>query len=177
MELLPLAIESLSKDEIDTLYGILKHAYATSEVEIWGENYARISREEFIEKIKDKKGIGAKLNHQWVGSIFIQPRSNKILSFGLLSASFQHSGNGIGKSLVNYVEEYAFKKHFEEIQLEVLRPKDLVVPFKQWLADWYLSMGYQKTKEMTFLELEKDKVEKSKRLQLPVIFDRYSKKL
>lgn len=177
LKVVPLRIDQLPEKEIDQLYTILLDAYSITEDIIWGPNYARISKDEFKQRIASNTGFGCRLNEEWVGSVFIHRRSNLILSFGILSASFSHKGKGIGKALISAVESYAVNNNFQLIQIEVLRPIENNTAFKIWLGNWYQQLGYKKTVEMSFLDLEKDKTEKAKQLITDVIFDRYEKQL
>lgn len=177
IQVVPLRINELSEKAIDQLYAILLHAYSTTEDVIWGPNYARISKEEFIQRIASNTGFGCTFKGEWVGSVFMYPRSSSILSFGILSASHLHSGNGIGKALISEVEDFAKMNGYSLIQIEVLRPANFDTPFKIWLGNWYQQLGYQKTDEMGFLDLETDQSDKAKRLITEVVFDRYEKSL
>lgn len=177
IQVVPLRLDQLSEEAIDQLYNILLHAYSSTEDVIWGPNYARISKDEFIQRIASNKGYGCLLENEWVGSVFYYARTNTILSFGILSASPIHSGKGIGRKLIEEVEQFARENGFSIIQIEVLRPAKFNTPFKIWLGNWYQQLGYQKTEEMGFLDLETDQSEKAKRLITEVVFDRYEKAL
>ena len=41
----------LSKRTLDRMYSILIDAYARTETDVWGENYIRISKEEFTKLV------------------------------------------------------------------------------------------------------------------------------
>ena len=49
----------LSKKTLDRMYSILIDAYARTEIDVWGENYIRISKEEFIQLVLRGEIFGA----------------------------------------------------------------------------------------------------------------------
>ncbi len=167
----------LPKKDIDLAYSILIHAYAQTEAEIWGENYVRISREEYEQLIEkgeiffsfDKKSVN--------GCIQIKQMDQKTFSFGLLASNFEKKGSGIGKKLIAFAEQYAKEKRGEKMVLEILRPADFKLEFKEFLHLWYSKMGYQYVETIPFLGLKTEKIEKAKQLKVPAVFDCYSKKI
>jgi len=61
--------------------------------------------------------------------------------------------------------------------LVILRAKDFDIDNKIFLKEWYERMGYQYVSSQTFLEIEPARIEKSKKLITPVLFDAYTKVL
>ena len=61
--------------------------------------------------------------------------------------------------------------------LEVLKPKNQPVLFKEQLAEWYQRQGYQFAFSKSFLELKSAEIEKAKRLITEAVFDCYEKQL
>ncbi len=168
---------SLSIKTIDKAYSILINAYAQTESEIWGENYVRISREEY-EGLIDKGEIFFSFKDKQVnGCIQITNPEEKVFSFGLLAIDFTQKGEGIGKKLILFAEEYALKNGGNKMILEILKPRDFEVPFKIFLHQWYSDLGYQYEKTISFLGLKTEKIEKAKQLKVPAVFDCYSKNL
>jgi len=163
-------ITELSELDLQRMHGILQHAYAVTEVEIWGENYSRMSLEEFISLVKKGEIILAKINNETVGSIHVYPLSKDVYAFGLLSADFTKKGLGIGRSLISAAEEFAKNN-------EILKPRDFEVPVKLILHDWYERLGYTYITSMLFEERKPNKTEKAKQLKVPSVFDCYEKSL
>ena len=63
------------------------------------------------------------------------------------------------------------------MSIEILKPKNEAVPFKDQLGQWYQRLGYEFTGSKSFIELKPKKVEKAKKLITDVVFDCYEKKL
>lgn len=169
--------ETLSNTDTNRLYEILIHAYAETEQSVWGENYVRIQKDEFIALIAKGEIFYAQLNDSVVGSIYVYRKNESTFSFGLLSADFSLKGIGIGKALVDYAEAHAIEQGATYMDLEILRPIDEEVPFKEVLKQWYTKLGYVYTLSGTFVELKPDKASKAKGLIQPCTFDCYQKVL
>ena len=170
-------LHTISSSSFQHQYELLINAYAQTEKEIWGENYVRISEEEYKELIDREYVFTALLNDEVVGTIFLSQQSETTFSFGLLAVDFSKKGLGIGRKLVHHAELEAMKLGATEMTLEILRTKNQQVPFKQQLAEWYERQGYKFTQSADFLELKPTKIEKAKQLIAPAVFDCYRKEL
>lgn len=170
-------IDRMTQPEIIRTHEILCHAYAVTEIEIWGENYLRISLEEFIELIRKGEVILARIDNKIVGSIHTFKLGADAFSFGLLSVDFAQKGKGIGRKLILEAEKRAIDSGATFMELEILKPRDTEVPIKKVLHDWYLRLGYVYTETFSFIERKPDKHEKAKKLIAPAVFDCYRKRL
>lgn len=157
-----------------SLHDILILAYALTEVEVWGPNYVRISFEEYNELIERGEILIAYYNNDVVGGIHFSQRKKGLYSFSLLCADFDKSGLGIGRTLVNEVETIAKEKGATAIEIEILRPKGMEVPFKNRISDWYQRLGYAYTHSQNFAEI---KPVKAQNLARPCDFDYYWKNI
>lgn len=173
----PAIIDNLSEDEIVCMHEILRHAYAVTEIDIWGENYVRINWNEFVDLIRKDEIILARMKNEIVGSIHTFKISDNSFSFGLLSVDFTKKGNGIGRLLIAAAEKRAIDSGATIMELEILKPKDTEISIKKVLHDWYLRLGYIYTDTFSFIERKPDKIEKAKKLITPSVFDCYKKKL
>ena len=173
----PAIIDNLSEAEIKRTHEILRHAYAVTEIDIWGENYSRVSLVEFTDLIQSGEVILARIENEIVGSIHTFEISTDSFSFGLLSVDFAHKGKGIGRMLISATEKRAIESGATFMELEILKPRDTEVPIKKVLHDWYLRLGYVYTNTFSFLERKPDKFEKAKKLIAPAVFDCYRKKI
>jgi len=170
-------LSKLRDDDVRRLYDLMLHAYAVTEIEIWGENYSRMSESEFQSIIERGELILAELDGEIVGSIHVYPLTENTYAFGLLSADFDKKGLGIGRALISAAESEAKEMGAEKMSLEILRPRDFDVPLKTVLRDWYIRLGYAFTETLLFEERKPDKAEKAKRLKVPTVFDCYEKAL
>jgi GNAT superfamily N-acetyltransferase len=69
-------------------------------------------------------------------------RKNKIAEFGMLSATKEYLGQGLGRGLVKKAEERAKKAGCDRMKTTLAVPKDWEHPMKQRLGEWYKRMGY-----------------------------------
>lgn len=165
---------NLTAHQQKRLHEILTIAYALTEVEVWGENYVRIDYADYCELILKDEVLVALMDGEVVGGVHYYERANGLYCFSLLSADFDKSGLGIGRKLVNRVEEIAKANGATAIELEILRPRGIEVPFKVRIANWYKRQGYVYTHSQNFAEI---KPIKAKKLANPSDFDYYRKEL
>ncbi len=156
------------------LYQILTTAYAETEKEMWGENYVRISFEDYNKLIENGEILVAYSNGLVVGGIRHYVKASGIYGFGLLCADFGKTGMGIGRTLIGAVEKIALERNMKAIKIEILRPKDREVEFKTRISGWYQRMGYKYTYSQDFNEVEPTKAHD---LVTPSCFDYYVKSL
>jgi GNAT superfamily N-acetyltransferase len=169
--------DNISNGEFQRLHELLVHAYAETEVEVWGENYSRLSLEEFKEHIEKGNIYVARLNGEVVGSIGVFQENETTFNFGLLNADFTKKGNGIGLALVQAAEQHARDHGGKSMHIEILRPSNIEAPFKDRLDQWYRKLGYDFVESMSFEERKPNKAEKAKSLVNPSQFDCYVKAL
>jgi GNAT superfamily N-acetyltransferase len=163
-----------SHAEQERLFDIMRHAYAVTEVEIWGENYVRISKEEFIKLIEGGGFLVAYYNNAIAGCVHTYRRSEASSGFGLLATHRDFTKKGIGSSLVQEAERNAKDSGATCMDIEILRPRDSEVPGKVILQKWYEAMGYEYIYSEDFaLRIPI----KAKRLLVPSNFDCYRKVL
>lgn len=167
----------MSQAEIDRAYSLLIVAYAETEKEIWGENYSRLSMDEFLELIDANGFYIARLNGEIVGSIHTSRLDEESFGFGLLSADFGQKGLGIGRKLIKAAENRAKSDGAKFMKIEILRPSNQELPQKKQLDEWYRRQGYVFLNSMSFVERKPDKAEKALKLITETQFDCYEKEL
>ena len=156
------------------LHEILILAYALTEVEVLGDNYVRITFDEYNDLIEKDEILMALWNNEVVGGIHYYERRAGVYSFSLLCADFDKSGLGIGRALIDRVEADAKADGAHLIELEILRPKGIEVPFKIRISDWYKRLGFMYTHSQNFAEIRPDK---AVNLVNPSDFDYYQKQI
>lgn len=160
--------------ERSELFEIMRDAYARTETEIWGENYLRMPQVEYDNLIDDGKITVAVLDGKIVGSIYSYNLDKETSTFSLLAVHRDFGGRGVGRKLIETVEEIAQLAGSKYMNIEILRPRDFKVPLKDRLRSWYEGMGYTFTHDQNFQERRPIR---AKDLKVPSVFDCYQKKL
>lgn len=164
----------LTEDQFERLYSIIIAAYANTEKEVWGENYVRISPEDFQKLIDADEIYFAFLEGRIVGGVRCFQLSETVWSFSLLGADFAEKGKGIGRALIEKCEEIAKAHGGKQIHIEILRANDMEVESKNILSNWYQRLGYDLVKTVDVFEVYDD-AEKWSKLANPSAFDCYLK--
>ena len=134
----------------------------------------RITFEEYNQLIEKDEILMALWNNEVVGGIHYYGRREGVYSFSLLCADFDKSGLGIGRALIDSVVADAKAHGAHLIELEILRPKGMDVPFKIRISDWYKRLGFVYTHSQNFAEIRPDK---AVNLLNPSDFDYYQKQI
>ena len=101
---------------------LVNEAYALGESGMWLQGTSRTHLEEVKENILQKKIIVAFNEQSLLGAIKITKRNDSTLEFGQLAVSKSSMKNGVGKQLIQYVENHARQEGFLKIMLEILYP-------------------------------------------------------
>ena len=160
--------------DFSKLYGIIIKAYADTEDQLWGKNYVRVSQADFREYIAKDQVLVAYLEDEVVGGLRYYETEPGIFSFGLFGADFSKSRLGIGRALIERVEEEAGKKGASKIRIQILVPRNFELPVKTILAAWYQRLGYVYT-HTTHFEVEFP--DHARGIIVPCNFDYYCKVL
>ncbi len=166
---------NLTDSQFERLFNIIRIAYAETEKEVWGEGYVRVSREHLRQHIMDDQLLIALIDDEIVGGIRVYEKQPGCWTFGLLGASFEHKGKGIGRALIAEAEDIARSDGGTEMSIEVLRAKDIDTDFKVNLANWYQRLGYEYTGQLDVMSVYPDP-DKWSRLVNDSIFDCYVKR-
>lgn len=156
------------------IFEIMRKAYASTEIEIWGENYVRMPQAEYEELIDDGKITVALLENEIVGCVYARKIDDDTFTFGLLATHKDFGNLGIGRKLIEQVEEKARISGAKFMNIEILRPRDFSIPMKDRLRAWYEGMGYVFTHNQNFQDRRPDR---AKDLKVPSVFDCYGKVL
>jgi len=167
--------KGISERDFIKAYDILIYAYAQTEVEIWGENYARISKEDFKEIVIAEEMLIAYKDQQVVGCVRLLKMKEDIYSFGLLAVDFAIKGQGIGRKLVASAEERAIAFGAKFMDIEILKATDIRVQCKIDLHNWYTRLGYVYFGTDSFVALKPKEIQKAEKLINPSEFDQYRK--
>lgn len=164
-----------SSEELNTLYQIIIKGYELTEEEVWGPNYVRIFKPEYDKLIENGEILIAFFNGKVAGGINHYGRNNNEYTFSLLATDFNMGGMGIGKALINTVEDIAIQKEINLIKIEILRVRGVDTIPKLRLANFYAKLGYEYSHSNDCSCLIYN--EKYRKLKAPSDFDFYLKKL
>lgn len=175
LEIISTSEKQLSPSQIKEAHNILRIGYEETEREIWGNDYDRLFIEDFTKLVKSGNVFVAYLNHVIVGSVHVYAKNSNTYTFSLLSVDLSMGGKGIGTALINRAEEEAIKYGANQIKIEILRVKNVDIPHKLRLHEYYQRLGYIYTGSDDCSCLIPDW--KCKLLIAPSDFDFYCKKL
>ena len=145
-----LSVKEANKEDCKEIVDIANEVYFTTEKEFWKEGYYRISEKDCLKYISKGKIIVAKINSKVVGFVLAGPKSINAFEFSMLTTHFSHQKKGIGKILVTQVFENAKKEGFKYLEIEVLTPKHWTHSQKEFLTNWYTSLGFSFINNFSF---------------------------
>jgi GNAT superfamily N-acetyltransferase len=134
-----------ARDEVlvEELVRVINEAYAIGEAGLWLEGTTRIRPDEIAEAIRSGGMLAATLEGRLVGCAYVCPLNADTADLGLVSATPDQWGKGIGRELVRVAEELMRSRGMTTMQLELLVPKGSVHPEKERLRSWYTRLGYE----------------------------------
>jgi GNAT superfamily N-acetyltransferase len=138
---------------VEELARVINRAYALGEDGLWVEGTARTSPAEVAELVRSGGMLVATLDGQVVGCGFVRPLDATTLDLGLISASPEHRGIGVGREIVRSAEALARSRGVTTMQLELLVPQGWVHPQKDRLRAWYTRLGYETVRSAPFEEI------------------------
>lgn len=135
-----------SKEDINltALINMINAVYRNAEDEIWQEEHLRVSTARLKEIISKQELLIAIVENEIAGCIHLEPVSNNLYKFKMLTANPKYKGIGIGSKLVRFAEEKAINLGASTMQLELLVPTDFIHQDKVFLHNWYSKIGYVK---------------------------------
>lgn len=133
-----------SKKDIDiaALVNMINAVYRNAEDEIWQKEHQRVSLARLTEILEKQELLIATANNEIAGCIHLEPVSNNLYKFKMLTANPKYKGTGVGSKLVKFAEETAIKLGADTMQLELLVPTQFIHQDKVFLHNWYTKIGY-----------------------------------
>ena len=122
---------------------LVNRVYADAEKGLWLDGTDRTDTDEVAAVIGDGQLAVARLDGRLVGAVRIQRLAEDLGEFGMLVASPEDRGIGIGRELVAFAERWAREQHLGRMQLELLVPQTWTHPVKEFLRGWYTRIGYR----------------------------------
>jgi GNAT superfamily N-acetyltransferase len=131
---------------------LVNRVYADAEKGIWQDGADRTDGPEIAAMVLAGELAVARLDGRIVGCVRIQRLGDDLAELGMLVASPEHRGIGIGRTLVAFAEEWARRQGLGRMQLEVLAPREWTHPVKEFLHDWYTRIGYRQVRTGRFAD-------------------------
>jgi GNAT superfamily N-acetyltransferase len=135
---------------VEELVRIINEAYAIGEAGLWLEDWTRTEPDEIGDAIRSGGVLAATLEGGLVGCAYVRPIDARTADLGLISATPNRWGSGIGRELVRFAEELMRSRGLSTMQLELLVPKGWVHPEKARLRSWYTRLGYRVVRTAPF---------------------------
>ncbi len=131
---------------VGQLTALVNDVYATAESGLWRDGATRTTAAELAQLIAvGQIAVATTPGGHVVGSVHVRRISADTNEFGMLVAAPDHQGTGIGRSLVDFAEQYSRGRGRRAIQLELLVPRSWRHPSKEFLRSWYGRRGYRHT--------------------------------
>lgn len=144
----------LTPATINRLLELINAVYEETESDLWKPTTSgRTYYGEVEGFVKGKQLYIARDDNEIVGSVKFAPVDETTLEFGMLAADKKMRGMGLGRDLVNIVENHARNNGYKTMQLELLTPRHWENPAKEFLKVWYSRLGYIPEKSMPFEEV------------------------
>lgn len=131
---------------VQELTGLINDAYAQSEEGLWIDDAARTNTSEVAGFIAVGEIVVARVDGRIAGSVRVQRMSPSLGEFGMLVAAPHLTGAGVGRRLLEFVQLWAVENGLDELQLEVLTPREWLHPSKEFLRQWYTRIGFEQVR-------------------------------
>jgi GNAT superfamily N-acetyltransferase len=129
---------------------LINRVYADAEKGLWKPDARRTDVAEIATVIVAGELAVARLDGALVGAVRVQRLASGEGEFGMLVASPEHRGVGIGRDLVAFAEGWARGQGLQTMQLELLVPRAWTHPVKEFLREWYTRLGYRPVRRDPF---------------------------
>ncbi len=159
---------------VPALVDLINEVYRIEEGVFWKGEYLRTNAGELEQLLRRGRLLLAEYNGAVVGSIKVALLNRTTAGFGMLVASPEHRGKGIGSLLVRAAEQWAKAQERSQMQLELLTPVEGTHPGKEVLRTWYTRIGYMAQYTEGLAGMHDDK---AWQLAFPSNFTVYTKQL
>ncbi|KAM0335441.1 hypothetical protein ACHAQA_000487 [Verticillium albo-atrum] len=131
-------------DFVGTLVDVVNKAYTETEGDLFVPGYQRTNFPEIAELIRNGRLAVASRGAagEPVGCVWLKLLPPTRASFAMLALDPAYRGGGLGKRLIQFVEEHSRSLGCTVMQLELLVPTTFEHVFKKRLEAWYTKMGY-----------------------------------
>ncbi|MEV4537448.1 GNAT family N-acetyltransferase [Asanoa sp. NPDC049518] len=129
---------------------LINRVYADAEKGLWQPGTDRTDVAEVATIVRAGELGVARLDGDVVGVVRVRRLVGGEGEFGMLVASPEHRGSGIGRDLVAFAEGWARGAGSRVMQLELLVPRGWAHPVKEFLREWYTRLGYREVRRDPF---------------------------
>jgi len=165
----------LSEETFVSIRDFVNEAFEKGEAGMWKGVLKRTSVEELRKKAKEEQLVVAEKGGKIIGIIVVHgSKHEKTAAFGMLAVHSQYVKKGVGRQLVDYAENWAVSKGMTKMKLELLTPSEWKQPTKEFLKNWYRSLGYLPQRNIPF---EKDFPHLTPSLETACVFTEWEKRL
>jgi GNAT superfamily N-acetyltransferase len=132
---------------------LVNEVYTASESGLWRAGMTRTTATEIARLAAAGQLAVAVRDGEPVGCVQVHDVDAGTGEFGMLTASPEHRGTGLGRVLVEFAERRARDRGLRAMRLELLVPRGWRHPHKEFLRSWYERLGYQLVGTTTVAEV------------------------
>ena len=122
---------------------IVNGAYGPAERGLWHEGARRTDPAEIADLVAAGEIAVATRGGEVAGSVRMRDVAADASELGMLAAAGGHRGTGVGRALVDFVEDRSRARGLRAVRLELLLPREWRHPSKERLKAWYGRRGYR----------------------------------
>jgi GNAT superfamily N-acetyltransferase len=124
--------------------------YEVTERGLWRDGFTRTTATQVNEMIRAEEIAVATRHGRIVGSVRVHDVAADTSEAGLLVADPDQRDTGIGRALLDFVEDRSRERGLRTVQLELLVPLAWSHPSKEFLRAWYRRRGYRVSRTQSF---------------------------
>jgi GNAT superfamily N-acetyltransferase len=122
---------------------LVNAVYEVAESGLWREGAKRTTAAELADEIRAGEIVVATRDGAVVGCVRVHDVAEDTSEFGILVSAPAERNTGVGRALLDFIEERGRERGRRSMQLELLVPREWSHPTKEFLADWYGRRGYE----------------------------------
>jgi GNAT superfamily N-acetyltransferase len=127
----------------DQLADLINGVYAVAERGLWRAGAKRTTVAELTGEIRAGEIVVATRNGDAVGCVRVHDVAEDTGEFGILVSAPDDRNTGVGRALLDYIEDRGRERGLRAMQLELLVPREWTHPMKEFLKAWYGRRGYE----------------------------------
>ena len=138
---------------VEALVGLVNDVYAVAEDGLWEDGRYRTDIAEVRSLIEAGEIVVARSEDGTLaGTVRVHDIGQDAAELGMLAAAPSVRGTGVGRALIEFVEQRSREQGRRAMQLELLVPRDWSHPTKEFLHGWYGRRGYRLVRTTTLDE-------------------------